>query len=42
MQVIYDSTGKIFMQGSGFSVPEGNLIYDDISIPEKRLWNSNR
>ena len=36
MQVIYDSTGKIFMQGSGFSVPEGNLIYDDISIPENQ------
>lgn len=36
MQVIYDSTGKIFMQGSGFSVPEGNLIYDDISVPENQ------
>lgn len=36
MQVIYDSKGTIFMQGSGFSKPEGNLTYTEISIPENQ------
>lgn len=36
MQVIYDSKGTIFMQGSGFSKPEGDLIYTEISIPENQ------
>ena len=36
MQVIYDSKGKIFMQGSGFSKPEGDLTYTEISIPENQ------
>ena len=36
MQVIYDTTGKIFMQGSGFSVPEGTLTYAEVSIPENK------
>lgn len=36
MQVIYDSKGTIFMQGSGFSKPEGDLTYIEISIPENQ------
>ena len=36
MQVIYDSKGTIFMQGSGFSKPEGYLTYTEISIPENQ------
>ena len=36
MQVIYDSKGTIFMQGSGFSKPEGDLTYTEISIPENQ------
>lgn len=34
MQVIYDSKGTIFMQGSGFSKPEGDLAYMEVSVPE--------
>ena len=36
MQIIYDSTGKIFMQGSGFSTPEGDLTYMEVSVPENQ------
>lgn len=36
MQVIYDSKGTIFIQGSGFSKPEGDLTYTEISIPENQ------
>ena len=36
MQIIYDSKGKIFMQGSGFSKPEGNLTYMEVLVPENR------
>lgn len=36
MQVIYDSKGTIFMQGSGFSVPEGSLSYSEVSIPDNQ------
>ena len=36
MQIIYDSKGTIFMQGSGFSKPDGDLIYTEISIPENQ------
>lgn len=36
MQIIYDSKGTIFMQGSGFSKPEGDLTYTEISIPENQ------
>lgn len=36
MQAIYDSKGTIFMQGSGFSKPEGDLTYTEISIPENQ------
>ena len=36
MQIIYDSTGKIFMQGSGFSTPEGDLTYTEVSVPENQ------
>lgn len=34
MQIIYDKNGKVFMQGSGLAVPEGNLTYTEISVPE--------
>ena len=34
MQIIYDSKGTIFMQGSGFSKPEGDLAYMEVSVPE--------
>lgn len=36
MQIIYDSTGKVFMQGSGFPTPKGNLIYTEITVPENQ------
>lgn len=36
MQVIYDSKGCIFMQGSGFGKPEGNLTYTEINVPENQ------
>lgn len=36
MQIIYDSKGKIFMQGSGFSKPEGNLTYMEVLVPENQ------
>lgn len=36
MQVIYDSKGTIFMQGSGFSKPEGNLTYMEVSVPDNQ------
>lgn len=36
MQVIYDSKGTIFMQGSGFSKPEGDLTYMEVSVPENQ------
>ena len=34
MQIIYDSKGKIFMQGSGFPVPEGALSYMEVTVPD--------
>ena len=34
MQIIYDSKGNIFMQGSGFGIPEGNLTYTEVNVPE--------
>lgn len=36
MQVIYDSKGTIFMQGSGFGIPEGTLSYIEVSVPENQ------
>ena len=36
MQVIYDSKGTIFMQGSGFSKPEGELSYTEVSVPDNQ------
>ena len=36
MQVIYDSKGTIFMQGSGFSVPDRELTYSEVSIPDNQ------
>lgn len=36
MQVIYDSKGTIFMQGSGFSKPEGDLTYMEVSVPDNQ------
>lgn len=36
MQVIYDSKGTIFMQGSGFSKPEGDLAYMEVSVPDNQ------
>ena len=35
MLIIYDSTGKIFMAGSGHGTPSGSISYlDGITIPE--------
>lgn len=36
MQIIYDSKGTIFMQGSGFSKPEGEFNYIEVSVPENQ------
>lgn len=36
MQVIYDSKGTIFMQGSGFGIPEGTLSYIEVSVPDNQ------
>ena len=36
MQIIYDSKGTIFMQGSGFSKPEGDLTYMEVSVPDNQ------
>ena len=36
MQIIYDSKGIIFMQGSGFKKPEGKLNYMEVSVPENQ------
>ena len=36
MQIIYDSKGTIFMQGSRFSTPDGELTYTEVSIPENQ------
>lgn len=36
MQIIYDSKGTIFMQGSGFNIPEGTLTYSEVSVPENQ------
>ena len=36
MQIIYDSKGTIFMQGSGFNAPEGELTYSEVSVPENQ------
>lgn len=36
MQIIYDTKGTIFMQGSGFSKPEGELSYTEVSVPENQ------
>ena len=36
MQIIYDSKGTIFMQGSGFATPEGNLTYMEVLVPENQ------
>ena len=36
MQIIYDSKGTIFMQGSGFDKPDGTLLYMETSVPENK------
>ena len=36
MQIIYDLKGTIFMQGSGFSKPDGDLTYMEVSVPENQ------
>lgn len=36
MQIIYDSKGTIYAQGSGLSEPEGSLAYINISIPDRK------
>lgn len=36
MQIIYDSKGTIFMQGSGFEKPDGKLTYSEVSVPENQ------
>lgn len=40
MQIIYDSKGKLFMQGTGFPVPEGELTYTEVSVPENKYITS--
>lgn len=36
MQIIYDSKGTIFMQGSGFDKPDRTLSYMETSVPENK------
>ena len=36
MQIIYDSKGTIFMQGSGFEQPDGTLTYVEVTIPDNQ------
>ena len=36
MQIIYDTKGTIFMQGSGFDQPEGELKYMEVSVPDNQ------
>ena len=33
MQIIYDSTGAIYMQGTGFTEPIGELNFLNVSTP---------
>lgn len=40
MQIIYDSKETIFMQGSGFSKPDGDLTYMEVSVPENQYIQS--
>lgn len=34
MLIIYDSNGKIFYEGTGSPVPEGNLSYMKVIVPD--------
>lgn len=34
MLIIYDSNGKIFYEGTGSPVPEGNLSYMKVTVPD--------
>lgn len=34
MLIIYDSKGKIFYEGTGSPVPEGNLSYMEVTVPD--------
>lgn len=36
MQVIYDTAGKLFMQGTGFTKPQGELNYVEIEVPDNK------
>lgn len=40
MQIIYDSKGTIFLQGSGYPTPDGNLKYLETSVPANHYIES--
>ena len=40
MQIIYDSKGTIFLQGSGYPTPDGDLKYLEISVPANHYIES--
>lgn len=40
MQVIYDSTGKIFFQGSGYTTPTAPLNFIEVTVPSNHFISS--
>lgn len=40
MQIIYDSKGTIFLQGSGYPIPDGELKYLDVIVPANHYIES--
>lgn len=39
MLVIYDQTGEIYLAGTGFKTPEGSLQYQDVEVPEGKVFD---
>lgn len=39
MLVIYDQTGEIYLAGTGFKTPEGDLQYQDVEVPEGKIFD---
>ena len=40
MLVIYDSTGKVYLAGTGYPDPTGSISYMNIEIPEGKYLDS--
>ena len=40
MQVIYDSTGKIFFQGSGYATPTAPINFIEVTVPSNHFISS--